>query len=377
VTTTAQRATVGRARIVNADQGIDARRFETVPSHVYRRDANWTPPLPGEERETFDPRRNCALATIRSRRWILMEGDAAVGRIAGFTSTTRPSVGYFGFLECGDRPEQVQALLRTVEEWLFAQGCRECYGPIAVSPRDRIGLLMEGFDRPAMLFTPYNPPYYSALLEGAGYTPRIGLRGYGWSPEYSDPRDVVRLAERAAARSSIRIRSLRLGHLREETRLVARMINATLAEAWHFDPIGEVEADTMARLLRPILDPTIALVAEDETGPCGVALAVPDVNWLWRKAEARLWPLGWIRLLRWYRHIPQARLMALGLEPRVHGSGVAVRLIGQLHRAGLARGYLRGELSQVFDDNTSMRRILDRMGLPVVRRYAIFARDLR
>jgi GNAT superfamily N-acetyltransferase len=155
------------------------------------------------------------------------------------------------------------------------------------------------------------------------------------------------------------------------------MINSTLAEAWHFDPIGEREADAMARLLRPILDPTIALLAEDDTGPCGVALAVPDVNWLWRKAGGRLWPLGWARLLRWYRSIPQARLMALGLEPRVHGSSLAARLIGQLHRAGLARGYVRGELSQVFDDNESMRRILDRMRLPVVRRYAVFTRDLQ
>lgn len=133
----------------------------------------------------------------------------------------------------------------------------------------------------------------------------------------------------------------------------------------------------MARLLRPILDPAIALLAEDDAGPCGVALTVPDVNWLWRKAGGSLWPLGWARLLRWYRRIPQARLMALGLEPRVRGSTLAARLIGQLHHAGLTHGYVRCELSQVFDGNASMRRILDRMGFPVVRRYAVFTCDLQ
>jgi hypothetical protein len=358
------------------DNAASARRFAGVPAYVYRRDPNWTPPLPGEERETFDPRRNPALDGIRYRRWILQDGDAVIGRIAGFTSATRPAVGYFGFFECVDRPDHARALLRAVEDWFAGHGCRQCFGPVAVTPRDRIGLLTEGFDRPAMLFTPYNPPYYAALLAAAGYTPRIGLRAYGWTPGYADPRGVGQLAGRAAARSSIRIRSLRVDRLREETRLVARMINNTLADAWHFDPIGQQEADTMARLLRPILDPAIALLAEDGAGPCGVALAVPDVNWLWRAAGGRLWPVGWLRLLRWYRSIPQARLMALGLEARVHGTGVAVRLIDQLHRAGLARGYAQGELSQVFDDNLPMRRILDRMRLPVVRRYAIFARDL-
>lgn len=377
MTATAHPHAAARGRLVAVGEGTGARRFAAVPAFVYRRDMNWTPPLPGEVRQTFDPRRNPALQTIQSQRWVLLDGDAAVGRIAGFTSATRPGVGYFGFFECTDQGDHARALLRAVEEWLVTQGCRECFGPITVTPRDQIGLLIEGFDRPAVLFTPYNPPYYARLLEGAGYAPMVLLRAYGWTPDYADPRGVMRLAERSASRSSIRIRPLQIDRLREETRLIASMINSTLAGAWHFDPMGDQEADTMARLLRPILDPAIALLAEDDAGPCGVALAVPDVNWLWRKAGGRLWPLGWARLLRWHRSVPQVRLMALGLEPRVHSSSVAARLIGRLHSTGQARGYARGELSQVFDDNTPMRRILDRMRLPVVRRYAVFTRDLR
>jgi hypothetical protein len=366
----------GSWRIVSADEGASAQHFIRMPAFLYRHDPNWTPPLPGEERDTFDRRRNPSLEGILCRRWILLEDGVTVGRIAGFTSASRPAVGYFGFFECIDRPDHARALLGALENWLLEQGCRQCFGPISVTPRDRIGLLTEGFDRPAMLFTPYNPPYYAALLDRAGYTAEIGLCAYGWWPDYTDPRGVARLAERMAPRTSIRIRPLRLNRLREDTRLVARMINTTLAGTWHFDPIGEQEADTMARLLRPILDPTVALLAEDDVGPCGVALAVPDVNWLWRKAKGRLWPLGWARMLRWYRSIPQARMMALGLEPRVHGSSLAIRLIGRLHLAGLARGYARGELSQVFDANVAMRAILDRMQFPVVRRYAVFARHL-
>jgi hypothetical protein len=376
VTALAPPSVAAGGRIVMVDRGAGARQFAAVPWRVYRHDANWTPPLPGEARETFDPSRNPSLAAIRWQRWVLLDRDIAVGRIAGFTSATHPGAGYFGFFECEDRPDHARLLLRAVEEWLVEQGCRECFGPVAVAARDQIGLLTEGFDRPAMLFTPYNPPYYTRLLEAAGYGFAIGLRAYGWMPDYADPRGVERLADRAAARSSIRLRPLRLDRLREETRVVASMINSTLADAWHFVAIGEREADTMARLLRPIIDPAIALLAEDDCGPCGVALAVPDVNWLWRKSGGKLWPLGWARLLRWHRRIPQARLMALGLEPRIHGSSLAARLIGQLHRAGLARGYVRGELSQVFDDNAAIRRILDRMRLPVVRRYAVFARDL-
>jgi hypothetical protein len=352
------------------------RAFESLPWAAYRHDPNWVPPLPGEDREAFAPRRNPALRGIRFRRWVLQGRDGPVGRIAAFTSRRQPEAGYFGFFECDDRQDHAERLLRTAEEWLAGQGCRTCHGPIAGVPRDRLGLLIEGFDRPALLFTPYNPPFYGRLLERAGYDPGITLRAYGWDSSYGDPRRVTALAARAERGARVRIRPIRVDRLSSETRLIAGLINQILAEAWHFDPIGEEEAAAMARQLRPILDPAIALVAEDDAGPCGVALAVPDVNWLWRRAGGRIWPLGWLRVLRWYRRIPQARLMALGLAQRVQGTGVAVRLIARMHHAGLTRGYVSGELSQVFDDNLAMRRILDGMRLPVVRRYAIYSRAL-
>jgi hypothetical protein len=297
-----------------------------------------------------------------------------VGRIAAFAPAHRVGIGYVGFFESPDDPSAARMLLDAAAEWLASDGRRDCYGPIAVTPRDRIGLLIEGFDRPPVFLTPYNPPYYASLLEAGGWYPHRFLRAYGWEPGGGDHRAVLPLANRPGPSSRIRIRSLRLDRLHEETQLMARLINETLTEAWHFDPISEPEAHKMARLLRLILDPALALVAEDDAGPCGVALGVPDVNWLWRRAGGRLWPLGWARLLRWRRHIPQVRLMALGLTHRVQRTGLVVRLMTQLHHAGLMRGYARGELSQVYEDNLNMGRILDRMRFPVVRRYAIYAR---
>jgi GNAT superfamily N-acetyltransferase len=323
------------------------------------------PPLPGEEADAS-----------KGRRWVLLDRNVPVGRIAAFAPAHRPGIGYFGFFESPDNSAAARTLLAAAEEWLQSQGCVTGFGPIAGTPRDRIGLLIEAFERPAVLFTPYNPPYYRNLLETAGWEAEIFLRAYGWERRFSDPRGVRALAEQVETDSTVRIRSLRLAHLADETRLIASLINETLSSAWHFDPINDDEAGEMARLLRPFLDPSLALVAEDDAGPCGVALGVPDINWLWHKAGGRLWPLGWAHLLRWRRRIPQVRIMALGLAGRVQRSGLAARLIGRLIDAGIRRGLAYGELSQVYEDNVAMRRILDRMGFPAVRRYAVFSRRL-
>jgi hypothetical protein len=353
-----------------------SRLFAEAVRSPYRCDPNWVPPLPGEERDTFDPRRNPSLEGVEARRWVLLSGGRPVGRTAAFAPGHRPGIGYVGFFESPDDAEASRLLLDAAEGWLAARGRLECYGPIAVTPRDRIGLLIEGFERPPMLFTPYNPPYYRALLERAGWTPHLFLGAFGWDPAYADPRGVWSLADRASAGSSITIRRLRTSRLGDETRLIAHLINETLADAWHFDPITEREAADMARLLRPILDPSVALIAEDRQGPCGVALGLPDVNWLWRRAGGTLWPFGWARLLRWRRHIPQLRILVLGLAGRVQTTGLAARLIADLLSAGLAGGYRRGELSQIYEQNGRMSRMLVRMGFPPVRRYAVFTRHL-
>ncbi|HEU5171707.1 MAG TPA: hypothetical protein VFU46_14260, partial [Gemmatimonadales bacterium] len=316
------------------------------------------------------------LRATRWCRWVLADGDRPCGRVAAFAPAARPEVGYFGFFECPDDAGIARALLGAAEAWLAGLGRREVYGPVAVTPRDRIGLLIEGFERPALLFTPYNPPYYARLLESAGYTPAHYLRAYGWQPGYRDDRGVVPLAERVAARAAVRVRTLDPARLGEETRLVVQLVNQTLAGAWHFEPISESEAARLAALLGPVLDPSIALVAEDHEGPCAVFLAIPDVWWLWRRAGGALWPFGWARLLQWRRRIPQARVMALGALPRARRTGTVAQLIGRLDQAGRARGYRYGELSQVYEDNHAMRRVLDRMRLPVVRRYAVYARRL-
>lgn len=351
----------------------DRRRFERAGAFPYRDDANWVPPLPGDERAMFDSRRNPSLEGVESARWVLMSGRRPVGRVAAFAPGHRPGVGYVGCFECSDDPAAARLLLDSAIAWLGARGRMDCFGPINVSPRDRIGMLTDGFGEPPMLFTPYNPPYYPALFEAAGWLPHLTLSAYGWKPAHADQRGLRALAERAARHSSTVIRPIQMDRLAAETEVVASLINTSLAEAWHFDPISRREAVLLAGQLRPIIDPTIALIAEDAEGPCGVALAVPDANWLWRRAGGRLWPMGWARMLRLRHSIPQIRLMVLGVAPRVRGHGLAARLMQAVIQAAVDSGYRRGEISQVYDDNTVVCSMVDAIGFPVVRRYAVMA----
>ncbi len=359
--------------------GRRARLFHAVPRAVYAgRWPAWTPPIPGEEAAQLDPRRNPSLSGTALGRWTAVAHGAPAGRIAAFAPREPHDLGYFGFFESVDEPAVAIALLRAAEGWLAERGRTRVYGPVAVNPRDQIGLLIEGFDRPGTARTPYNPPYYARLLEAAGYRPKVFLRAYAWRPDMADLRGMVALGERIAAHQAtpLRIRPLNMRALEAEALLFARLINHTFGALWGYVPITDAEARDLARHLRPVIDPSLCLVAEEDNEPCGVVLTVPDANWLVRHIDGQLWPFGWLRALWLRRRIPAARIMAMAVLPGRRASGVAVQLILATHWALVAKGYPYAEVAQVFDDNVLMRRLLERAGCPVVKRYAVFERPL-
>jgi ribosomal protein S18 acetylase RimI-like enzyme len=250
------------------------------------------------------------------------------------------------------------------------------HGPVPVTARDGIGLLVGGDDGPPAFGCPWNPEYYPGLVESAGFSPTVALRSYQWIPGSLDHAHLDRMARRTESSRRVRLRPLDRRQLRAETRTITALINETLADAWHFEPVTVAEADALAGQLGDVVDPAMVLLAEDAEGTCAVALAVPDLNWLWHRAGNRLWPWGWWSLLTARHRVPHLRVLALGVAARHRGSNVVARLLHSWIETARVRGYQTAELAQVFDSNRAMCDLLDRRGLRVSRRYAVYSRSL-
>lgn len=352
------------------------RAFEAVPRQLHKRTAHWTPQLAGEESRLLDSGRNPALQGYRVGCWLAWRGSRLVGRIAAFAPPPPSESGYFGFFECDRQGETAEMLFQWMEQWLVSQGRHEIWGPLPGNPRDQLGLVIDGFDRPGTVLTPWNPPHYKTVLEENGYQAAVFLRSYGWYPDLADPDGLLDREEVVRRRGRVRLRPFNRGQLDREALLAAEIINAAFAGVWGFTPVRSEEALFEARQLLPILDPRLCLVAEDENGPLGVALTIPDANWLLRRMRGRLLPAGWLAYARWRRRIPWARFMALAVVPGRRAGGAALRLVIGTHRGLLAGGYQFAELAQVFDDNRPMRSVIERIGCPVIRRFAVYHKDL-
>jgi GNAT superfamily N-acetyltransferase len=351
------------------------RTFIRFPESLYRADPQWVPPLRRKERARLAAQN--ALSPHGEARLFLARRDGeVVGRIAVILERRhlerwRDGAGFFGFFEAVADEEVAAVLFEAARAWLRARGLTVMRGPVNPSAHDECGLLTEGFDRPPRILMPYNPPYYPGLLERAGLRPVRELLSYEVDTPAALPEPVNTVA-RAAERRGVRIRALDPGRLAAEAEVFRRLYNAAWSENWGFVPMSEGEVAAMVSRLRPVLVPELALFAEWDSRPVGFIFCLPDINPALRLLKGRVTPWGLVRFRRRARSLDELRVLALGVVPEYRRRGVEALLLRKAFEAIRQLGYRRVELGWILEENRVTRRLAERWGARVVKRYRMY-----
>ena len=192
--------------------------------------------------------------------YVARRGKQTVGRIAAVENRWhnryhKDRLGFFGFFECLEDQEAATELFASAEHWLKVRGLKASRGPISPSMNHECGLLINGFGAPPVIMTPWNPPYYADLIEGAGYAKIQDLLGY-YIPagnKLAVPDRVRHLAERTRRRLGITFRRLDASTLKREARKIHGLYKNAWDGNWGFVP--------------PSWDERLAVVFELDTDP--------------------------------------------------------------------------------------------------------------
>lgn len=368
---------LGQIEVTRVQDGKGLREFLAFPYRHYRRDPYWVAPLWISQKELFDLRRHPFWAHAERECFLARQGGRTVGRIAAildrnFNQFHGEQAGFFGFLETVNDPEVCGSLLEAARGWLRERGAQVIRGPMNPSTNYECGLLVEGFDSSPRVMMPYNPPYYGELLEQAGLRKAKDLYAYYLNTSLVTPERVERIAGRALKSSGVSIRALRKGDLEAEATLVWEIYNSAWSRNWGFAPMTREEFLFLARDLKAILEPELALIAEVEGKAVGFVLAVPDINHALKHARGRLFPLGLLKILYHKRTISSIRVLTLGVLEQYRTAGVAAGLYAEVIHRGPRLGYPEGELSWTLEDNVLMNRSLEALGAKRYKTYRIY-----
>lgn len=204
------------------------------------------------------------------------------------------------FFESINNQEVADALLQTATAWVKEKGGTKIVGPINLTTNDVCGLLIDGFDKPPMAMMPYNPPYYSALINGANFTTKTDLRAYWVATNTASQRSVLLLEKLEARlkRSGIVLREINLKDFANEAKKIKEVYNKAWDENLGFVPMTDAEFDFTAKELKMIVNPKFCIVAEKDNQIVGFALGIPNINEvLINVKRGRLLPFGIFKLL--------------------------------------------------------------------------------
>jgi hypothetical protein len=182
-------------RIIPVRSRKELKEFVGLPYQLYRNDPHWIAPLFLERWETVHPKKNPYYRHANVQLFLAKKKGRTVGRISAqidqeYEKFHQERVGQFGFFESENDPLVTEALFQAAENFLKENRATRSLGPFNFSINEELGLLVEGYDEPLMTMMPYNPPFYSSLLEGAGYKKAKDL--YAWKYQIGAiPRDAA------------------------------------------------------------------------------------------------------------------------------------------------------------------------------------------
>ncbi|RPJ85555.1 MAG: hypothetical protein EHM13_00645 [Acidobacteria bacterium] len=371
-------------RPVDRTSPEDVRRFIDLPFRLYAGNPCWVPPLRRDVKLWLDPAKHPFYERSEAAFHLAERDGRVVGRIAvlenkPFNAHHGKGEADFYCFECENDPEASAALFDAAATWARQRGLTRLVGPKGFSAFDGYGILVLGFEQPpVMTMTNYNLDYYAALVEAAGFCKEVDFVSFHLHEDtFVMPERVRRVAERAAARSGLRVFSYPTKRaLIKAAPAIREAYNSAFRDNWEYYPLSEREVKLLVEQLALIVDPAFVKFIFDGERMVGFLFSFPDLSRAFRKARGRLTPLAIVRLLLEMRRSESVAINGAGILPEYQNRGGNALLYIEIERTIRESRFREATLVQVAETAVQMRRDLEGLGALPVKTHRIYARDI-
>ena len=358
--------------------------FIDFPHSLYNGDPNYVPELFIAQRDLLTPGKHPFHEHSFVQPFLAYDNDKLKGRIAAILNTNHNSFnnttdGFFGFFDCENDENIAAKLFEEAANWLREKGATTIIGPVNPSTNDPLGVLIDGFDSPAVAMMTYNKPYYDSLIKKTGLNKKVDLLAWDLQGKTVSERSLKlldALVERLK-RKNIIIRPINMKDFKNEVVKVREVYNQAWDKNLGFVPMTTNEFNYLAKDLKMVMDPDLCHVAEQDGKLVGFSLALPDLNQiLIRIKKGRLLPTGIFKLLLNKKKVNGIRILTLGVTEPYRKLGIEACFYGEVIRVCREKGITFAEASWILDHNEMMNNALININADPYREYRIYEKAL-
>ena len=359
----------------------DLREFIHFPFSLYHNNPYWLPPVILDEKNFHNPAKNKALLVNDTILFLAYKDGKLSGRIMGIIhhknneQTGKKKVRFFKF-DCVNDQETSHVLIKAIEDWGRLKGMNEIIGPFGFSDKDPQGLLIKGFDIRAAIVAPYNDPYYIDLVNQEGYSKEVDLFEYMIPVPERIPDFYQRIYQRVSRNTDIQFVKLKnKKELKPYIMPVMRLINETFRDIYGSYEMDEQEMKKFASDYMMILDVDFTVIITDKGVPVSFFIAVPDVGPALQKTKGKLFPFGFLHILKAMKKTDFIVLMIGGIKPSHQGMGIDVLMGVKMLEAAARRGIRHIHSHLELEENYKIRAEMEKMGGEVIKVHRVYTKS--
>lgn len=346
------------------DTKCGLKKFVKWGIDLYKDNDCFVPPLVMDDVNTLDPHNNPAFDFCESIYFMAYDNGKPVGRIAGIINNvvnekTGKKTLRFGWVDFIDDPRVSEALFRAVEVWGRSKGMEEIVGPLGFSDMDPEGMLVEGFDQEGTMATIYNYPYYPKHLEAMGFEKEADWIEFrmtipdGIPERYQRISDIIKRKYELSTPKYTSAKKL----VKDYGQEIFQLINEAYSELYGYSPLTPRQINRYISMYIPVLRlDNISLIVDKDKKLIGVGIAMPSMSKALIKCRGRMFPFGWIHLLKALRgQNDVVDLLLVAVKPEYQSKGVNSLLFTDLIPCFINNGYKYAESNPELELNQKVQ----------------------
>lgn len=363
----------------------ELRKFVKYGIDLYKGNPYHVPSLVMDDVNTLSPSVNPAFDFCEAQSFMAYRDNKPVGRITGIINhvvNERTGVKSlrFGFLDFEDDPAVSEALFKAVEQWGREKGMTSIVGPMGFTDLDQEGMLVDGFEEVGTMATIYNYPYYPRHMERLGFTKEKDWVEFYVKIPKEIPEKYQRISDIVKSRNDLRVLKFKSRKKVKEQYGVAlfELINEAYDKLYGYSPLTQRQIRYYVDMYLGIINLDLVTVVVDKDDKLvAVGISIQSFSKALQKSRGRIFPFGWIHLLKALRGKSDAvDLLLIAVKPEYQNKGVNALLFTDLIPYYNKCGFIHAESNPELEDNSKVQNQWSYFDTRQHRRRRSFRKDI-
>ncbi len=370
-------------KILEISTKKELKQFVKFPFTLYKNNKFWVPPIISEEVKSFDKLNNPVFEHSDARFFLAFKNGVVVGRVTAIINNIEIDVQKvrrmrFGWIDFIDDLEVSKALLNKVIEIGKTQKLDFIEGPLGFSNLDKVGVLTEGFDSISTMITWYNHPYYVEHFKSLGLEP---AQKFIESNFYFKNVDIEKYKRYAGLiKERYKLRAINFKTTQEVMPYAEDMFdlfNTSYAKLSSFVPVSDKQIAYLKKKFINFINPEyIKFIVDKEDKLVTFSITMPSFAEALQKANGKLFPTGFIHLLRAKKHSKSSVFFLIGVLPEYQRKGVTAIVFDEFFKTYTEKGVEKLIITPELEDNKDIQLIWKNFKPQVHKRRCTMRKDI-